>query len=859
MTITLAGTPLGRSPPMLLALRLALREMRGGLRGFYVFVACIALGVMAIASVGSFSRGLSDGLARQGRVILGGDVSFILIQRDATDAERGFVARYGTLSEVATMRAMARVAGGEATLVEIKAVDGAYPLYGTVEMDPAVDLGAALAQRNGVYGAVADPILMSRLNLQPGARLTVGNATFELRTALKTEPDKLAGGISFGPRLLISQHGLRATQLVQPGSLVRWLYRVRLPPGANYDQTLDDMLEAAKTQHPMAGWEIRSRANVSPQLERSIRQFTQYLTLVGLAALLVGGVGIANSTKYFLDRKREVIAIMKSLGATGGRIFRIYLIQVLLLSCVGVAIGLVIGAVLPFILEATLGSIIPLPFVAQIYPRQLAIAFIYGTLIAVAFALWPLGRAHDIPASALFRGEVAPDRRWPRARYVIATFVTAAALAAFAIYAAHDRKIALIFIGAAVVVFAALRLIATLLMFVARHAPRARSTIVRLAVSNIHRPGALTPTVVISLGLGIALLVTVLEIDGNLHRQFTASLPAKAPLFYFVDIPSSEAARFDAFVEKLAPDATLERVPMLRGRIVRAAGIDAENLKPSADSAWVLQSDRGITFTNDIPLGSRVVEGEWWKPDYDGPPLVSFEKKIAEGLGLKIGDEIVVNALGRDVTARIANLRELDWQSLGINFVLVYSPGAFRGAPVMHLATLTYPGGGTVAEEATMLKGVSADFPSVTTVRVKDALEAIGTLVANLALGVRGASSITLIAAALVLGGALAAGHRHRVYDSVILKTLGATRRQLIAAYALEYALLGLATALFGVAIGSLAAWRAVVDVMNLSYVWLPGPATAAAFGALAVTVGFGLAGTFTALGRKPAPVLRNL
>jgi putative ABC transport system permease protein len=297
----------------------------------------------------------------------------------------------------------------------------------------------------------------------------------------------------------------------------------------------------------------------------------------------------------------------------------------------------------------------------------------------------------------------------------------------------------------------------------------------------------------------------------------------------------------------------------LRGRIVRAAGIEAENIKPKQDAAWVLQSDRGITFTNDVPQGSRVVEGEWWKPDYDGPPLVSFEKKIAEGLGLKVGDAVTVNVLGRNITARIANLRSLDWQSLGINFVLVYSPGAFRGAPVMHIATLTYPGGGSASEELAMLKGVADAFPSVTIVRVKDALDAFGNLVANLALAVRGASSITLIAAALVLGGALAAGHRHRVYDSVILKTLGATRGQLITAYALEYLLLGLATALLGVAVGSLAAWRVVTDVMNLAYVWQPGPAAAAAFGALLVTLLFGLFGTFSALGRKPAPVLRNL
>jgi putative ABC transport system permease protein len=842
-----------------LALRFALRELRGGLRGFYVFIACIALGVMAIASIGSFSRGLAEGLARQGRVILGGDISFVLIQREAGAEERKFIAAQGAAGTVATMRAMARSSNGEATLVEIKAVDDAYPLYGAVETEPAGALATLLMRREGAFGVVADPALLVRLHLQQGERITVGEATLEVRAALKSEPDKLAAGIAFGPRLLISQEALRATNLIQPGSLVRWLYRVRISDSEAPDRTVERAVAAARAQFPSAGWEIRSRSNVSPQLERSIEQFTQYLTLVGLAALLVGGIGIANSTKYFLDRKRDVIATMKSLGATGAGVFLIYLIQVLMLALIGVVIGVTVGAALPFAVEALFGAIIPLPFVAQIHPVQLALALAYGILIAVGFALWPLGRAHDVPASALFRGEVAPERGWPRKRYVAATAVCVGALAGFAVIASYDRKIALIFIAAAAAVFVALRLIASLMMLIARRAPRVRSTILRLAIANIHRPGALTPTVVLSLGLGISLLVTVLEIDGNLRRQFTAALPAKAPSFYFVDLPQSETARFDAFVHERAPNAMLERVPMLRGRIVRAAGIEAENLKPKQDAAWVLQSDRGITFTNDVPQGSRVVEGEWWKPDYDGPPLVSFEKKIAEGLGLKVGDAVTVNVLGRNITARIANLRSLDWQSLGINFVLVYSPGAFRGAPVMHIATLTYPGGGSASEELAMLKGVADAFPSVTIVRVKDALDAFGNLVANLALAVRGASSITLIAAALVLGGALAAGHRHRVYDSVILKTLGATRGQLITAYALEYLLLGLATALLGVAVGSLAAWRVVTDVMNLAYVWQPGPAAAAAFGALLVTLLFGLFGTFSALGRKPAPVLRNL
>jgi len=273
----------------------------------------------------------------------------------------------------------------------------------------------------------------------------------------------------------------------------------------------------------------------------------------------------------------------------------------------------------------------------------------------------------------------------------------------------------------------------------------------------------------------------------------------------------------------------------------------------------VLQSDRGITYAGAVPPGSRVIEGEWWRPDDQGPPLVSMEKRIADGLGLGLGDEIVVNVLGRNVAARIANLRVLDWQSLGINFVLVYSPGAFRGAPHTDLATLTYSHGSTVAEEISLLKAVAEAFPAVTTVRVKDALEAVGSIVSKLVLAIRGASLITIVAAILVLGGALAAGHRHRVYDAVVLKTLGATRPRLVAAYALEYVLLGLATGVFGVLAGSIAAALIVTKVMNFAFTWLAGPALLAALAALVLTLAFGLVGTFTALGQKPAPVLRNL
>jgi putative ABC transport system permease protein len=842
-----------------LALRFAARELRGGLRGFYVFIACIALGVMAIAGIGSVAAGLADGLAREGRVILGGDLAFSLSLREAGADERAFLDRRGQVSLAATLRAMARTEDGRTALVEVKAVDAAYPLYGEAALDPPQPLAAVLAQRDGTFGAAADPALLARLDLKPGARIMVGAAPIEIRAALTSEPDKLAGGIGFGPRLLISEAALRATGLLQPGSVVRWHYRLRLPDNDATDTGVRAVTAAAQAQLPEAGWEVRSRSNASPALERNVERFTQYLTLVGLTALLVGGVGVANAVKGHLDRRREVIATLKAVGATGSCVFRIYLTQVLVLAALGALPGLAIGAALPFLIAWGFGAVLPLPIAPAVHPGELALALLYGLLTAAAFALWPLGRAHDVPVSALFRDEVANERHWPRRPYIIATALVGCALASVAVELAYDRRIAAMFVGAAVAVFVLLRLVAALLMLAARRLPRPRSPVVRLALANIHRPGAVTPSVVLSLGLGVAVLVTVIAIDGNLQRQFLAALPDKAPSFYFIDIPAAEADRFDAFVHARAPRATLERVPMLRGRIVAAKGVAAEDLKPSPDASWALQSDRGITYGDEVPAGSRLIAGQWWAPDYQGPPLVSLEKRIADGVGLALGDQVTVNVLGRNLTATVANLRTVDWQSLGINFVMVFSPATFRAAPHTHIATLTYPGGGTSEEEAGLLKAMADAFPAVTTVRVREALDSIGHIVTNLALAIRGASVLTLLVAVLVLGGALAAGHRHRVYDAVILKTVGATRMRLLSAYALEYLALGLATALFGVAAGSAAAALIITKVMNLPFAWLPGPLLTAAAGAVAATVLLGLVGTFTALGQKPASVLRNL
>ncbi|MBY0532327.1 MAG: ABC transporter permease [Xanthobacteraceae bacterium] len=852
--VTTNGSSLSR---MGTSLRIALRELRGGVRGFGVFLACLAIGVTAIAGVGSFARALSDGMLREGGRILGGDLAFYLIHRQANPAEMDFFKAKGAVSEIASLRAMTRAANGAATLVELKAVDSAYPLTGRIQTEPNVPLARALQKVGNRYGAVAESTLLLRLSITPGTEVKIGDATFVITAAIVSEPDRVATGVGFGPRLIVSQEALQAAGLIQPGSLVRWGYRVKLNDGS--DASLDATQVQARDLFPNAGWEIRTRSSASPQLERNVRRLAEFLTLVGLTALLVGGVGVANAVMHYLERKRADIATLKAVGASGGTVFSIYLAEIGVIAIVGIAIGVVAGTALPFAITSLFGKLIPLPLAPGIHFSVIALATAFGILVALAFALWPLGRAHDVPVSALFRDAVEQSNRLPRRRYVLMVVLAVVSLATLALFVAESRRIALIYIVAAAAIFLVLRILAWGLMAIAAKLPRPRSTALRLAISNIHRPGALTPSVVLSLGLGLALLVTLTLIDGNLRRQLTQSLPKSAPSFFFVDIPNNDVERFNAFIKQNGGNAELSEVPMLRGRILRVKDTPADQVKVDPEQAWVLQSDRGITFTDTFPEGSTLVSGEWWPKDYSGPPLVSFEKRAADGLGLKVGDKVSVNVLGRTIEAQIANLRTVEWESLGINFVMLFSPNTFRGAPHTILATLTYPGGGNQKAEIDLQRAVAGEFPAITTVRVKEALEAINSLVADIAVAVRGASSVTLIASILVLAGALAAGHHNRVYDAVILKTLGATRSRLLLAYGAEYAILGLATAIFATAAGAVAAWFVVENVMNFRFRFEPAAAGIAALTAVVLTIGLGLIGTWRALGQKPAPVLRNL
>jgi putative ABC transport system permease protein len=841
-----------------LALVLARRDLRGGLAGFAVFIGCIALGVAAIVGVASISRGLTDGLADQGRVILGGDLAFNLVQREAAAEERQFLESRGKVDSVANMRAMARSEGGDAALVEMKAVEPAYPIHDALITNPAMTAAALFENRNGRFGATAEPALFARLNVKVGDVIYMGETPLELRAELVTEPDKLAAGVGFGPRLMISQEALAASKLIQPGSLVRWSYRVTLPPNLASEADVTRLENDLKARYPQGGFETRSRSNASPGFQRNLERFTQFLTLVGFTALLVGGVGVANAARAFVDRKRVPFATLKSLGARGGFVFLISLMQVLALSSVGIVLGLIIGAAAPYLIAWLAGAIIPFPLDPNVYPRELALGVLYGVLATLAFSIGPLGSSHDIPVSALFRDVIAGEKRKLRPAYAIAVGLAVTVLAGVAVAFAFDQRIALIYIGGAAITFMVLRLVGEGVMAIARRLPRPRQSELRLALANTHRPGALTPSVVLSLGLGVTLVVALTLVDTNIRTQLTRNLPEQAPSFFFVDIRKADLQGFTSFLQDKVPTAKIDTVPMLRGRVVSLKGIPAEDY-PATEGRWVLEGDRGITYAETLPAGSTITSGEWWPKDYAGPNLVSFAREEADELGLKVGDKLVVNVLGRNTEATIANLRDVEWRSMGINFVMVFSPNAFSGAPYTSLATLAFDKSGAPANEMTLLRDVAAAFPAVTSVRVKDALDAVNEVVGQLANAIRGASAIALIASVLVLGGALAAGHRARVYDAVVLKTLGATRKRLLTAFVLEYSMVGFAAALFGFAAGAACAWLLVTMIMELDFALFWSSAVIAMLIALSITILLGLAQTWHILGQKPASYLRSL
>ena len=839
-----------RSGP--LALRLARRELRTGLKGFRIFLACLALGVAAIAAVGSVSSAMLAGLEGDARRLLGGDAAFRIVHRPASPDQIAHFQQSGEMSAIVSMRAMARAAdGGERSLVELKGVDAAYPLVGEVALDNGLALDEALAERDGVHGAVAEESLARRLGVAVGDRLQLGDAVLELRGLITHEPDRLVNFASFGPRLMVADEVLPQTGLVQVGSLIRHYYRVVLPTATDRRAWLADIGE----RFPDAGWRVSSLENATPGYDTFVDRVTLFLTLVGLTALLVGGVGVAMAVRSYLDGKTETVATLKCIGAPSGLIFRTYLAVVMILASAGTAIGLVLGALGPVIAAKLAAPLLPFSVPIAVYPGPLALAAVFGLLTAFAFSLWSLGKAGDIKAAQLFRAAISPLAGRPRAVYLIGLLAAISALCALAVLTANDRLLAAWFIVGSVAAVALFLAAAWLIMAGARLVGRPRDAELRLALANLHRPGAPTPGVVMALGLGLTVLVTIALIQANLSRQVGERIPDAAPAYFFIDIQPHQHERFLEILAGIDGVGDVVTTPMVRGRITHLNGVPADEVVVDPGSSWVLRGDRGLTYSAEPPSNSEVAVGEWWPADYAGPPLASFDEELAAGLGIGVGDTMTVNVLGRPITATIGNLRKIDWGSLGMNFTFVFAPGTLEAAPHSIIATVHVD---DPSIEAAVQRAVTDEFANVTAIRVRDALEAANRILTAVAVAVRATAAVTLIAGTLVLAGAVAAGHARRVRDAVVLKVLGATRRRIVKAYLLEYGLLGLATAIVASIIGSIAASAVVIEVMQGDFVLPPVTLATTAALAMAITIALGFIGTWRALGQRPAPMLRN-
>ncbi|MEE4236731.1 MAG: FtsX-like permease family protein [Anderseniella sp.] len=835
-----------------LAFRLARRELRSGLQGFRIFLACLVLGVGAIAMVGALSAALERGIANEGRSLMGGDVEFSVLHNQPTPEQRTFIEASGRVSRVATLRAMAAVPGGPSALVEAKVADDAYPLYGTLQLSPPVSLIEALApDPQGRPGSVVEQSLLDRLGLQVGDALRVGTQDFTINAAILREPDRISDGFVLGPRLMISDRDLEATGLARPGSLITWRYRVALPGPASEEQ-VKTLVEQAGPVLQDEGWRVRSRENAAPGVRRFIDRLTFFLSLVGLTALIVGGVGVANAVKAFLERRTKNIATLKCLGAPARLVFQTYLVEVLIVATLGIGLGAALGLVTPPLAGALLSSVLPVPVSAGPEWWPVARAALYGYLIVVAFAVWPLVRAGRIPPSALFRDLTAHVTAWPGVRTLAVIAAALGGIFALTYTAFPDPRVTWGYAGGIMTSFLILAGLARVLIWLAARVRHARSATARLAIANLHRPGTPAPSVVMSLGLGLTLFVTLALIDTNVSKELRDNLPDRAPAFFFLDVHSSEAEGFTGALEK-AGASSVGTAPMLRGRIIKVNGVPSAEVKVSPDAAWALRGDRGITYSAVMPDNAELSDGNWWAPDHAGEPLVSFSADIGEGLGMNIGDTVTVNVLGREITAKVANFREVDWRSLQINFVMVFSPNSFAGAPHMYVVTAQ----AAPEAEPAILKAVSGPYPTVTSIRVRDALDAINKLMSQLITAIRGANAMTLLVGILVLGGALATGLSGRIYDAVILKTYGATRSQLLQSLVFEYAVLGLATAAFAIVAGSLSAWAIITFIMQLDWQFSLATAAATALIALVVTVAAGLITTWSALKASPARVLR--
>jgi putative ABC transport system permease protein len=835
-----------------LPLRFALRELRGGVKGFKVFLACLILGVGAIAAVGGLTDSIRTSLTEQGQSLLGGDIELRLFQREASDAELAFFSEGAEVSKSIRLRGVIRSpATDKRTLVELKGVDDLYPLYGQLVLDPPVDRALAFAFDGTHYGIAIDPFLADRLEIGVGDTVELGTLTFEVRSLIETEPDRSNEGFLWGPTVIVSTDVVFETGLISPGSLYNSHYKIRLPEEVDVLAWQDSLAEA----FPEATWRVRDRDGGAPGVRRFVDNMGMFLTLISLTALLVGGVGVGNAVGNYMRGKTKVIATMKILGADSSLVFKTYLVQIGIFSLVAVLAGLLVGVLAAFTIVGLIGSALPVEVGFTLSASPLILAAVYGIFVSIIFSIWPLAVAKKVSPVQMMRDLVAHEKVRPEWKYIFLMLLLVALVMGLALYLSPWKYTATGFVVGAAAIILMLRQTGKGVAWLFSKAPRSKKPALRLAIANLHRPGAATGAVVMSLGLGLSLFAMVALIDKNFSANLNEQIPDEAPAFFMLDIQRAQADDFKTLAEGLDGVTDLNLVASLRGRLTEFNGVPVDEVElPNQDSAWVIGGDRTISYFDALPENNTLTEGVWWDEDYSGPPLVSFAAEEARNLGLAIGDFITINVMGQEINAEISSLRSFDWGTRNFNFVMIFTPKALQGAPHTFMASLD----AELEQESAIHKAITDAFPNVTAIRIREILTSIDNILIQIRSAVNYTGSLAILAGILVLGGALAAGYRARVYDSVILKILGAVRRNVMTAFIFEYLLLGIITGVLALGFGGVASYLIMTEVMDMTFVFYPGAAGLTIVVSLVITLFFGIINTWQALGEKPTTVLRQ-
>jgi putative ABC transport system permease protein len=843
-----------------LAWRIARRGLDWRFAGLRLLIVCLVLGAAALSAIGTLTGAIDHELTTRGAQMLGGDAEFAIAARPASAREYAAIARAGRVSAGVRMQAMAQKAGGDGSAVpiELKAVDAHWPLYGTFTLaapnGTTRPAGAPVGMTAWIAPGVAD-----RLGVAPGDHLRIGAADLVIGGVIADEPDRMGEGFALGPTVIISSAALAQSGLVSAGTLARWKYHVAMAPDAPPQRAID----AFKAAFPASGFEFRTRERASPMLDRFVSRMGQFLGLVALAALAIAGIGIGNGVTGFLEARRGTIATLKILGATGPDVTRIFAIQIVLASLVAIALGLAIGLAATPLIALALSGVLPVAAGLVVDPAALAIAAAQGMLIALTFAAPPLLRAQAFPAMALLRARVSPLAQ-PWRALALPVGGGLAGIVALAVLPAQQPLLALGFLGGAAALFGVLGLVGWGLTRLAARVPRPRGTVARMALANLHRPGAQTPALVVALGFALAAFVVLAGVESSLDGNIAQRVPARAPDYFVLDVPRDRAADFRALVAHVVPGATVRTVPAMRGSIL-AYGPAAHmtrvaDLKAIPDDAWALRGDRGLTYADTVPQGNVVTAGRWWPQGYAGPPLVSIDEALAKVLGLHLGDRLTISLLGVERSATIASFRRIDWDSFGFNYVLVFSPNAIADAPHNLAATIELPAATRTAPvRRAILSALVRALPSSSVIEIGPVLGQVRTLLAQVGAAVLAAASVAVLAGLAVLAGAIAAQRASRQYDTVILRVLGASRGQLLMLVVAEYGLLSALLGAIALGLGSAIARAVVVELFG--FAWLPDwwlIAGVLTIG-LALVMALALGGSLSVLRTRPARALREL